>query len=774
VNHAHLFPILNTPASPLVRDVVCGMEFPASQAAGQCEYQGQAFYFCHPRCREKFLLQPECYLDPNYVPGAAAMQADLPSDTEYFCPMCPTVRQVGPGICPLCGMALEADLADAPHATEDPELQTMQWRLLWSGMLSLPVVVLAMGPMLLPSLWPKSLQHGWPSVQLLLSLAVVLIGGRFIWQRAWLALQHAAANMFSLIAIGMAAALLWSIVGTLMPHWFPDELRDQHGHVHLYYESACVITVLVIVGQVLELRARHSTQAAVRALCEQTAKEARRLLADDREELVPVNALVVGDRIRLLPGDKVPVDGRVIIGRSQIDAALLTGESQPQLKQVGDHLAAGTLNLDGTLVMQAEHVGRATLLAQIIQLVSQAQRSRAPIQATVDRVASWFVPAVVLIAVVTCVAWLLWGPEPRWSYALSCSIAVLLIACPCALGLATPMSLTVGLGEAARQGILIKDARVLEQLAQVDLLFCDKTGTLTVGRPVLQEITPFEGHSSAEILRLSASLEQTSQHPYALALQHAATEQVLTLDAVTDFQELAGQGVRGLIAGQLYTLGKPTSPVTVPAPNEFATPLCLQQGEHTLGILWLADQVKPAAREAVQALHQQGIRVVMLTGDQQSVALAIARQLQIPTDQVHAEQLPADKYRHVQQSQAQGHIVAMAGDGINDGPALALANVGIAMGNGTAVALEAAPVAIVNGDLAGIVRARQLSVATLRNIRQNLWLAMLYNGLSIPLAAGLFYPWTGWLLHPLVAAAAMSLSSLGVIGNALRLRRRSY
>jgi len=759
-----------------VKDPVCGMMVDPHKTAHKAEHAGRPYYFCSAGCREKFLADLERYLDP----AAATERAEpVPEGTIYTCPMHPEIRQVGPGSCPICGMALEPVLVSL-EAGPNEELIDMTRRF-WIGLvLTLPVFVLEMGGHLL------GLDHlisqrtsNW--IQMLLATPVVLWAGWPFFQRGWQSLVNRSLNMFTLIAMGTGAAWIYSMLATLAPGIFPDQFRQHDGSVAVYFEAAAVITVLVLLGQVLELRARESTSGAIRALLDLAPKTARIIRDDGTEEEVQLDSVHVGDRLRVRPGEKVPVDGEVIEGRSAVDESMVTGESMPVTKEVGAKAIGGTMNQSGALVIEAKKVGRDTMLSQIVQLVAEAQRSRAPIQRLADQVSGWFVPAVILVAVLAFVAWSIWGPEPRFSFGLIAAVSVLIIACPCALGLATPMSIMVGVGRGAQAGVLIKNAEALEHMEKVDTIIVDKTGTLTEGRPAVTAIVPAPGFTEDEALRLAASVERASEHPLALAIVRAAEERGLELAPVADFDSPTGKGALGVVEGKRIPLGNAkflaeqgvdVAPLADEADRlreDGATAIFMGVDGQVAAIFAIADPVKPTTPEALAALKAQGIRVVMLTGDNWTTARAVARQLGI--DEVEAEVLPDQKSAVVQRHKAAGEVVAMAGDGVNDAPALAAADVGIAMGTGTDVAMESAGVTLLKGDLIGIVRARRLSEAVMGNIRQNLFFAFIYNALGVPVAAGVLYPFFGILLSPIIAAAAMALSSVSVIANAARLRK---
>jgi Cu+-exporting ATPase len=711
------------------------------------------------------------------APAAASAHAPGANDVEYTCPMHPQVRQPGPGHCPICGMAHEPVVA--PGDTGDSPEQRDLTRRFWSGLaLTLPVFVLEMGGHLFDAHLLSGQASNW--VQLVLGTPVVLWAGWPFFERAWASLVHRSLNMFTLIALGTGAAWVYSIVGTLAPGLFPRELRGHDGAIAVYFEAAAVITVLVLLGQVLELRAREKTSGAIKALLNLAPKTAVRVKADGPDETVPIDTIQVGELLRVRPGEKVPVDGELTEGKGTVDEAMVTGEPMPVAKAAGAKVTAGTLNQTGSFVMRAQKVGADTLLSQIVHMVAAAQRSRAPIQRMADQVAGWFVPAVIAVALLTFGAWLLWGPSPAFSYALINAVAVLIIACPCALGLATPMSIMVGVGRGAQHGVLIRDAEALERMEKIDTLVIDKTGTLTEGRPSVVHIEPAAGVVAEDVLRKLASVERASEHPLAMAVVQAAQERQLALSEVTDFDSPVGKGVVGKVAGEslvsgaakfLAEQGIAVAPLEAAAEQQrarSATVIFVALEGRLAGFVAIADPVKPTTPAALQALRQAGVRIVMLTGDGRTTAEAVARELGI--DEVVAEIFPEDKARIVQRLRGEGRVVAMAGDGVNDAPALAAAEVGIAMGTGTDVAMESAGITLLKGDLMGIVRARRLSHATMRNIRQNLFLSFAYNVAGIPLAAGVLYPFFGLLLSPVVAAAAMALSSVSVIANALRLR----
>jgi P-type Cu+ transporter len=755
-----------------VTDPVCGMQVDPAATPHRGAHDGRRYYFCGAGCRRKFIADPEKYREgaearPGAPPG--------PEGAVYTCPMHPQIRQSGPGTCPICGMALEPEAGGATHGGE---LADMSRRLVLSAALALPVVVLDMGAHMFGF---APLSHRTAALtQFVFTTPVVLWGGWPFLVRGAQSLRTRHLNMFTLIALGTGAAYLYSVVAVLAPQLFPAQFRDAHGGVAVYFEAAAVITVLVLLGQVLELRARASTSSAIRALLDLAPKKALRIAADGKETEVSLADVAVGDRLRVRPGEKVPVDGVIIEGRSSLDESMITGESMPVVKAAGAHVVAGTLNQSGGFVMQGEKVGADTLLAQIVQMVATAQRSRAPIARLADDVASWFVPLVIAAAVLAFAAWAVYGPEPRLTFALVAAVSVLIIACPCALGLATPMSIMVGVGRGARAGILVKSAEALERLEKVDTLVVDKTGTLTEGKPKLVAVLASAGWSEADVLRMAASLERGSEHPLAAAIVAAAAERSMALADVSDFESARGKGVVGLINGRQVTLGSgnflaergvAASSFTAEAERlrrDGATVIFLAVDNKFAGVLAVADPIKENALPTLQRLREQGLRIVMLTGDNRTTAEAVGRKLAI--SEIEAEVTPEQKGAIVERLRREGRIVAVAGDGVNDAPALATADVGIAMGTGTDVAIESAGMTLLRGDLATIVRARRLAQATMRNIRQNLLFAFAYNGAAIPIAAGILYPAFGLLLSPMIGAAAMAFSSVSVIANALRLR----
>ena len=773
--HSHAPATAPSDGAHQVKDPVCGMMVDPHATQHKAEHAGRPYYFCSAGCRAKFLAEPERYLDPA---AAAAKAEPVPEGTIYTCPMHPEIRQVGPGSCPICGMALEPVLVSL-EAEPNLELIDMRRRF-WIGLvLTIPVFLLEMGGHLL-GLDHLVSQRSSNWIQLIFATPVVLWAGWPFFQRGWQSLVTRNLNMFTLIAMGTGAAWIYSVVATLAPGIFPDAFRQHDGSVAVYFEAAAVITVLVLLGQVLELRARESASGAIRALLDLAPKTARRIHEDGTEEEVQLDAVHVGDRLRVRPGEKVPVDGEVIEGRSAVDESMVTGESMPVTKEVGSKAIGGTMNQSGALVIEARRVGRDTMLSQIVQLVAEAQRSRAPIQRLADQVSGWFVPAVIGVALLAFIAWSIWGPEPRFSFGLVAAVSVLIIACPCALGLATPMSIMVGVGRGAQAGVLIRNAEALEHMEKIDTIIVDKTGTLTEGRPAVTAIVPAAGFTEEEALRLAASVERASEHPLALAIVRAAEEQEIVPAAVANFDSPTGKGALGTVEGRRIALGNAkflaeqgvdVAPLAEQADRlreDGATAIFMGVDGQVAAIFAIADPVKASTPEALAALKGQGIRVVMLTGDNWTTAKAVARQLGI--DEVEAEVLPDQKSEVVQRHKAAGEVVAMAGDGVNDAPALAAADVGIAMGTGTDVAMESAGVTLLKGDLTGIVRARRLSQAVMRNIRQNLFFAFIYNALGIPVAAGVLYPFFGILLSPIIAAAAMALSSVSVIANASRLR----
>ena len=765
-------------AAATARDPVCGMTVDPATAKHRFAHAGTTWVFCGAGCREKFAADPARYLTPRAEPAATEPP---PPGTLYTCPMHPEVRQDHPGACPKCGMALEP-LTPSAEAGENAELAEMRRRFWGSLALTAPVLALAM-PAYVPA-WhfERLVAPSWSNwIQLVLATPNVLWAGSFFFTRGWRSVLNRSLNMFSLIALGVGVAYVFSLAATVLPELFPAGFRAADGSVATYFEPASVITTLIILGQVLELRARAQTGGAIRALLNLAPRTTHRLGADGAEAEIPIERVQPGDRLRIRPGDAVPVDGTVIEGRSAVDESMVTGESMPVAKQAGERLIGGTVNGTGALIMQAEKIGADTVLARIVTMVAEAQRSRAPIQRLADIASGYFVPAVVASAAVSFLVWAVWGPAPALALGLLAGVSVLIIACPCALGLATPMSIQVGVGKGASVGVLIKSAEALERMDKVDTLVADKTGTLTEGKPRVTRIVPAAGVTEATLLRLAASLERASEHPLAAAIVRAAQERGASLADPAGFESITGQGVRGRIDGHLVALGNARlmedAGVSLGAlageadalREAAATALFIAVDGSPAGVIAIADPIKESARAALATLRADGIRIVMLTGDNRRTAEAVARQLGI-TD-IEADVLPDQKHAVVRRLRAEGHVVAMAGDGVNDAPALAEADIGIAMGTGTEVAMQSAGVTLVKGDLIGIARARTLSRATMRNIRQNLFFAFVYNAVGVPVAAGVLYPWFGILLSPAIAALAMALSSFSVVMNALRLRR---
>lgn len=760
-------------AAQLAKDPVCGMDVDPHTAKHRTDHAGRTYFFCSASCRERFVADPASFLATE-----TGQPEQVPEGTIYTCPMHPEIRQVGPGSCPICGMALEPVTVTTERGP-NPELVDMTRRFWIGAVLAIPVVALEMGGHLtnLHMLLGPQLSN-W--LQLVLATPVVLWAGWPFFVRGWNSIVTRNLNMFTLIALGTGVAWLYSVVATALPGIFPAAFRDTDGSVAVYFEAAAVITVLVLLGQVLELRAREQTSGAIRALLDLAPKTARRISPDGAEEEVSLDRIALGDHLRVRPGEKVPVDGSVVEGRSSIDESMVTGESMPLTKEIGDRVIGGTINRSGGLVIEAEKIGRDTMLARIVQMVVEAQRSRAPIQRLADRVAGWFVPLVILVAMLAFAAWSIWGPDPRLAFGLVAAVSVLIIACPCALGLATPMSIMVGVGRGAHAGVLIKNAEALERMEKVDTLVVDKTGTLTQGKPSVTAVKTASDLSEDELLRLAASLERGSEHPLAVAIVEEAEKRGLALAKAADFDSPTGKGVFGTVEGRSIVIGNArflaessveTAALAADADmlrRDGATAIFVGIDGKAAGIVAISDPVKSTTPEAIEALHREGVRIVMLTGDNRTTAEAVARRLGI--DEVEADVLPDRKSEVVQRLRKEGRIVAMAGDGVNDAPALAAADVGIAMGTGTDVAIESAGVTLLGGDLTGIVRARRLSHATMRNIRQNLFFAFIYNVAGVPIAAGVLYPTFGILLSPIIAAAAMALSSVSVIGNALRLR----
>lgn len=796
-----------------VKDPVCGMTIDPSNAAGKYEFQGRTYYFCSQECATRFKRNPDKYVGESQPPKEHQHQA---GGSEYTCPMHPEVKQIGKGSCPKCGMALEPEAA-APLASRTEYTCPMHPEIVRSEPGACPICGMALEPRVVNSEernpeYDDMLRRFWTSVILTLPILAVMIsrmmpgqplqhwlGGAIVWlqfalatpvvlwagwplfQRAWASAVHRSPNMFTLIGIGAGAAYAYSAVAALFPAQFPPSFRDSSGQLAVYFEPAAFIVALVLLGQVLELRARSQTNSAIRALLGLAPRTARLLRENGIEEDVPLEEVVVGNRLRVRPGEKIPVDGAVLEGRSSVDESMITGEPLPSEKETGSKVTAGTVNGTGSLIMRAEKVGADTLLSHIVQMVSEAQRTRAPIQRLADVVSAWFVPAVLLISLITFAVWALYGPSPHMAHALVNAVAVLIVACPCALGLATPMSIMVGTGRGASAGVLIRNAEALEILQRVDTLVVDKTGTLTEGKPQLVSVAAEPGFREAELLALAASLERASEHSLALAIVSAAGKQSIALDPVVDFESVTGKGVFGTVRGRRIGVG---SPQLAPAiwtdasalqsraeqlRREGQTVIFVSIDNRPAGLLGVTDPIKATSAEAIRSLHEDGIRVVMLTGDNRATAEKVAQKLGI--DEIQAEVLPTQKGEVVRRLQSMGRIVAMAGDGINDAPALATANVGIAMGTGTDVAIQSAGITLVKGDLRGIVRAIKLSRKTMRNIRQNLFFAFIYNSIGLPVAAGILFPVFGLLLSPVIASAAMTFSSVSVISNALRLRK---
>jgi len=780
----------------LAKDPICGMTVEPPKAAAKIDHDGRSYYFCSAGCARRFAKEPEQFLATPGTAGMAAPRAahgpvrtttlapaTRSKGVRYTCPMHPQIVQIGPGSCPICGMALEP-MDPLAVVEADPEYDSMRKRFWISAALSLPLLVLSMfgeylGLHLAPAL------RNW--IEFVLATPVVLWGGWPFFQRFWASLVHRSPNMFTLIGLGTGAAYLDSVVATVFPQMFPVSFRGIDGGEPVYFEAAAVITTLVLLGQVLELRARQQTSGAIRALLNLAPQQAHLLTADGREQDVTLDKVKPGDQLRVRPGERVPVDGVIREGASAIDESMITGESMPAEKSLGDKVTGGTLNTSGSFVMEAERVGSETMLAQIVKLVSEAQRSRAPMQRLADRVASYFVPAVVATAAITFMAWAFLGPQPRFAHALVAAVAVLIIACPCALGLATPMSVMVAVGRGAHAGVLIRNAEALETLAKVDTLVIDKTGTLTEGKPTVDRVIVFDhgsskfgpGRCEENLIQLAASVESNSEHPLARAIVGAAEARGISLSPIVDFRATPGGGAEGRVRNEVVWIGALTflsargvdtsASENDPSVKASTTTLVFVAVNQKLaGAFSLADPIKASAAEAIRQLRAEGIRIVIATGDRREVAQRIAQDLAI--DQVESEVQPQQKAQTVDRLREQGHVVAMAGDGINDAPALAAADVGIAMGTGTDAAIESAGITLLKGDLRGIVRARRLSRATIANIKQNLGFAFLYNTLGIPIAAGILYPFFGLLLSPMLASAAMSLSSVSVIANALRLR----
>ena len=809
-----------------VKDPVCNMDVVPAKARGSSEYKGQTYYFCSQSCIQRFNIDPEKYLAPKLpasqivqlsgipsapqaepVPQPSAAKGHVtyvcpmdpeiretkpgacpkcgmalePETVEYTCPMHPEIIRDQPGHCPICGMALEPRVAAGIHAEDDTELHSMQRRF-WVGIaLSVPLLVLSMGGMAAENLFHNLPAGAMEWLQFALATPVVLWGGWPFFQRGWASLVNRHLNMFTLIAIGTGAAYLYSVVATFLPGIFPAAFLGHGGRPEVYFESAGVIVTLVLLGQVLELRARRQTSSAIKALLDLNPKTARRIRPDGADEEIPLEQIHRGDRLRVRPGDRIPVDGTIEEGTSAVDESMITGESMPVEKIPGVKVVGGTVNQTGSFIMRAEKLGSETLLAQIVRMVAEAQRSRAPIQSLADKVSGYFVPAVLLVAVLTFVVWAVWGPEPRFAHGLINAVAVLIIACPCALGLATPMAVMVGTGRGAHAGVLVRNAEALEIMEKVDTLVLDKTGTLTEGKPQLTQVLVTDGITQLDLLLLVAAVEKLSEHPIAAAIVQGAEQRRLTIPPAEKFQSFTGQGISGEVMERQVAVGTAdflegrgidTNRLSLQAEflrKKGQTVVLAAVNGKASGLLAVSDPIKPSTRDALKTLRQSGLRLVMLTGDNRATAEAIAKKLDIT--EFEAEVLPENKLAIVKKLQSEGHVVAMAGDGINDAPALARADVGIAMGTGTDVAMESGDITLIKGDLQALVRARNLSRATMSNIRQNLFFAFIYNLLGVPIAAGVLYPFTGLLLQPMFAAAAMSFSSVSVIANALRLRR---
>ena len=757
-------------------DPVCGMSVEIEGASFVHEHENSQHYFCSSRCLEKFRTDPELYLSNAHLDAVE----NVPEGAIYTCPMHPEIRQPGPGSCPICGMALEPETVSLDEGP-DPELVDMRRRFWWSALFTLPLFAYAMGDMIPSRPFDQVIEPAFAQwLQLLLATPVVLWGGWPFFTRALQSVRTMNLNMFTLIGFGVAIAYLFSIVATLSPEIFPEAFRDHAGRVGVYYEAAAVITTLVLLGQVLELKARGSTSSALRALLELAPPTAMKIFGRGDEREVPLDELTSGDLLRVRPGDKVPVDGTLEDGSSAIDESMISGEPIPVKKGAGDPVIGGTVNQTGSFTMRATQVGADTMLSKIVQMVAEAQRSRAPIQRLADQVTGWFVPIVVVVAIVSFVVWAIWGPAPALAYALVNAVAVLIIACPCALGLATPMSIMTGTGKGAQHGILIKNAEALETLEKIDTLVVDKTGTLTQGKPDLVSVIVQPGYDETEMLGLVAAVERGSEHPLAHAIVEGAKKRGAPVQDASEIDSVTGEGIQGFVDDRKVAIGNDKLMQRIGALNEEwrasaekgrrlgHTVMFVAVDGKSAGLIAVADPIKETSRTAIAELHGRDIRVVMLTGDSRATAQAVAEQVDI--DEVHANVSPEQKHSKVEELKKAGRRVAMAGDGINDAPALAASHVGIAMGTGTDVAIESAGVTLVRGDLVGVVQAIVLSRATMRNIRQNLFFAFAYNAVGIPVAAGVLYPWTGLLLSPMIAAAAMSLSSVSVIGNALRLR----
>ena len=755
-------------------DPVCGMQVQRASASHYKRYDGESYYFCSARCEERFNAEPEKYLSERAAPEP------MPAGTQYTCPMHPEIITDAPADCPKCGMALEPMGIPTADQGPNPELVDFTRRFWISSICAVPLIILTMGPLLgLPVReWLGERLSTW--IELILATPVVLWAAQPFFKRGWQSILNRSPNMWTLIAIGVGSAYGFSVIATLLPGVFPDSFRTAGGQVPVYFEAAAVIIALVFLGQVLELRARERTGSAIRALMDLAPKTARRLTGEGTDEEITLDQVQLDDQLRVRPGESVPVDGEVIEGRSSVDESMITGEPLPVEKNPGDSLTGGTLNQNGSLIMRADRVGADTMLSRIVDMVATAQRSRAPIQGMADRVSGWFVPTVVLIAIIAFVVWSLIGPAPSMIFAIVSAVSVLIIACPCALGLATPMSIMTATGRGAQAGVLIKDAEALERFASIDTLIVDKTGTLTEGRPSVTHRLPVKGIAEKRLMELAASLEQGSEHPLAEAIVRDAESAGITLHETETFEAITGKGVMGSVKGSVVALGNQAmmdeisidTSAVIDQANGYResgkTVMYVSENEQLVGMIAVADPIKSTTREAIDALHKQGLRIIMATGDNERTARAVASTLGI--DEVRAGVLPEDKKQLVDELRNTGAKIAMAGDGVNDAPALAAADVGIAMGTGADVAVESAGITLVKGDLNGIVRARKLATATIRNIKQNLFFAFIYNGLGVPIAAGVLYPLFGVMLSPMIAAAAMALSSVSVIGNALRLR----
>lgn len=763
---------------PVATDPVCGMEVRIGAGKPSHTHEGDAYHFCSQRCHDRFADDPDHFLTGAHLQS----YEDMPEGTKYTCPMDPEIVRDEPGECPICGMALEPMGVPTGEEGPNPELVDFTRRFWVGAVLTLPVLVLAMGPMIGLGFLREALgetRAAW--AELVLATPVVLWSGWPFFERGVKSVINRHLNMFTLIAMGTGAAYLFSLVAVLTPGVFPDAFRHANGHVGVYFEAAAVIIVLVLLGQIMELRAREQTGSAIRALLDLAPKTALRVGADGNDEDVPLDQVREGDRLRVRPGEKIPVDGVVVEGRSSVDESMISGEPVPVEKVEGENVTGATVNGNGSLVVEARRVGKDTVLSQIVEMVANAQRSRAPIQKFADMASGRFVPAVIAVAAIAFVAWSIWGPEPASAYGLIAAVSVLIIACPCALGLATPMSVMTATGRGAQAGVLIRNAEALERFAKVDTLIVDKTGTLTMGRPELAAVIAFSGYREDDVLSLAASLERGSEHPLAEAIVQGAKRRGATLDSADEFEAVTGKGVTGRVRGQAVALGNAalmdaqgiavSDKVTGEADarrDEGETVMFVAIEGQLAGMVCVVDPIKPTTAQALEDLHKLGFRIVMATGDNERTAQSVAARLGL--DEVRADVLPRDKARIVESMQADGHRVAMAGDGVNDAPALAQADVGIAMGTGADVAIESAGLTLVKGDLTGIVRARKLALATMRNIRENLFFALIYNAAGVPVAAGILYPIFGIMLSPMIAAAAMSLSSVSVIANALRLR----